>query len=232
MLFSADRPLSLDLVHVGRQRLDFLSSAEHPGANRENTVQTGTFAQEVITLVHQVKDQYFGGQGVTLSQRFSGLKNIEENEDPQEMTLNKRFSSNRGINVNYDSLTDHEQPLFSKQGPLQLLGSSMLRDPDDLRHDLEKRRQERLEGVKVTIVGQSQPQRPLQTNHPPPSEELYDDDDDKVMNEEFSNWSEEPQWRQDGPMGQKRGGPFRGFRRNNRQMRRPNYRYNSRGQNW
>uniref|UniRef100_A0A8C6WKW1 Uncharacterized protein n=1 Tax=Neogobius melanostomus TaxID=47308 RepID=A0A8C6WKW1_9GOBI len=103
--------------------------------NSENAVQTGTFAQEIITLVHKVKDQYFGGQGITLTERFSTIK-MEENEEPQEMTLNKRFS---------------------------LLGSPPLRDPDDLRHDLEKRRQERRqEGVKITIAGQSRPQRPQQ----------------------------------------------------------------------
>lgn len=225
MLYSANRPLSLDLVHVGRQRLDFLSSAERPGTDRDSVVQTGTFAQEVIILVHQVKDQYFGGQGITLTQRFSEIKKTEENEEAQEMTLNKRFSANRGLNVNYNSLPDREEPLFSKQGPLQLLGSPPLRDPDDLRHDLEKRRQERLEGVKVTIAGQSRPQRP-------PSDETYDDNDKVMEEEEFSNWSDEPQWRQEGPAGPKRGGPFRPLRRNNRSMRRPNYRSNGRGQNW
>uniref|UniRef100_A0A8C6T2C3 BCLAF1 and THRAP3 family member 3 n=1 Tax=Neogobius melanostomus TaxID=47308 RepID=A0A8C6T2C3_9GOBI len=229
MLYSADRPLSLDLVHVGRQRLDFLSSAEHPGENSENAVQTGTFAQEIITLVHKVKDQYFGGQGITLTERFSTIK-MEENEEPQEMTLNKRFSANRGLNINYSSLTEHEEPLFSKHGPLQLLGSPPLRDPDDLRHDLEKRRQERRqEGVKITIAGQSRPQRPQQPKPLPPSEETYEEKD---LIEEFSNWSEEPQWRQEGPTGSTRGGGFRPFRRNNRPMRRPNYRSNSRGQNW
>ena len=34
-------------------------------------------------------------------------------------------------------------------------------DPGDLRHDLERRRQERLEGVKVTIPGGRLSQRPL-----------------------------------------------------------------------
>lgn len=36
-----------------------------------------------------------------------------------------------------------------------------VRGPGDLRHDLERRRQERLEGVKVTISGSSMSQRPL-----------------------------------------------------------------------
>lgn len=36
-----------------------------------------------------------------------------------------------------------------------------VRGPGDLRHDLERRRLERLEGVKVTICGSQVPQRPL-----------------------------------------------------------------------
>lgn len=55
LCYSADRQLSLDLVNVGRQRLDFLPMLEHSGTYRENPTHTGAFAQEIITLVHQVK---------------------------------------------------------------------------------------------------------------------------------------------------------------------------------
>lgn len=55
--YSSDRQLSLDLVNVGRQRLDFLPMLEHSGTYRESAVHSGTFAQEIITLVHQVKGQ-------------------------------------------------------------------------------------------------------------------------------------------------------------------------------
>lgn len=57
LCYSTDRQLSLDLVNVGRQRLDFLPMMEHSGTYRENTIHSGTFAQEIITLVHQVKGQ-------------------------------------------------------------------------------------------------------------------------------------------------------------------------------
>lgn len=43
----------------------------------------------------------------------------------------------------------------------QGFGQQPMRGPGDLRHDLERRRQERLEGVKVTIPGNSLSQRPL-----------------------------------------------------------------------
>ncbi|TNN32865.1 putative protein CXorf23 [Liparis tanakae] len=53
--FSSDRQLSADLVHVGRQRLDFLPMLEHSGTYRESSVHTGSFAREIISLVHLVK---------------------------------------------------------------------------------------------------------------------------------------------------------------------------------
>lgn len=57
LCYSSDRQLSLDLVNVGRQRLDFLPMLEHSGTYRESAMHTGTFAQEIITLVHHVKGQ-------------------------------------------------------------------------------------------------------------------------------------------------------------------------------
>uniref|UniRef100_A0A672H618 BCLAF1 and THRAP3 family member 3 n=1 Tax=Salarias fasciatus TaxID=181472 RepID=A0A672H618_SALFA len=160
--YSADRQLSLDLVHVGRQRLDFLPMLEHSGTFRESNMHSGTFAQEIISLVHQVKDQYFRGGGLTLNQRFSAPPNSSCSEDEaQELTLDRRFSSNRGFSLNISSLLDEddEAPLLSRLPPVQGL-SQPVRGPGDLRHDLERRRQEKLEEVKVTIPGRSRAQRP------------------------------------------------------------------------
>lgn len=122
LCYSADRQLSLDLVNVGRQRLDFLPMLEHSGTYRENPTHTGAFAQEIITLVHQVKggctvidrpatpvvtcmsvgvcvcaERYFGGRGITLNERFSAPQKavFSEDEEPEKLTLNQRFSSNQ-----------------------------------------------------------------------------------------------------------------------------------------
>uniref|UniRef100_A0A8C7ZVA9 BCLAF1 and THRAP3 family member 3 n=1 Tax=Oryzias sinensis TaxID=183150 RepID=A0A8C7ZVA9_9TELE len=147
LCYSSDRQLSLDLVNVGRQRLDFLP-ALHSGAHQESSVRMSAFAQEIITLVHLVKEQYFSGDGLTLSERFSAPQSAELSEDAEELTLNQRFSSNRGFSMNLDSVLDDEEPT-------QGLSKPPLRGPGDLRHDLERRRQEKLEGVKVTILGNS-----------------------------------------------------------------------------
>uniref|UniRef100_A0A8C7LGD2 Uncharacterized protein n=1 Tax=Oncorhynchus kisutch TaxID=8019 RepID=A0A8C7LGD2_ONCKI len=125
---STHRQLSLDLVNVGRQRLDFLPMLEHSGTYRESTMHSGTFAQEIITLVHQVKEHYFRGDSVKLTERFCGAQDglPEEEQEEEKPTLNRYTHA-------------WQQQAVS--------------DPGDLRHDLERRRQERLEGVKVTIPG-------------------------------------------------------------------------------
>ncbi|KAI3355499.1 hypothetical protein L3Q82_018332 [Scortum barcoo] len=237
LCYFSDRQLSLDLVNVGRQRLDFLPMLEHSGTYQETAMHTGTFAQEIITLVHHVKEQYFRDDGLTLNERFSAPQKAGYSttllDETEELTLDERFSSNRGFSLNMNSLLDDEEPLFSR--PLQ-----PVRGPGDLRHDLERRRQERLEGVKVTISGNSMSQRP----HSPVSEpDVEYSDKDEMEDEGFSNWPEEQSRRREGNMGPRRGGSYRPNtnpqRRNNNRfgprlgpMRRQNNRSNPTGPNW
>ncbi|XP_061777326.1 BCLAF1 and THRAP3 family member 3 isoform X2 [Nerophis ophidion] len=141
--YSADHQLSLDLVNVGRQRLDFLASSAESSESRQEGVggvKTATFAQEVITLVHHVKELYFKGQGITLNKRFSAPQKAPpvHSEDEAKMTLDKRFTSKH---FNPKDLQDNNfsQPAYAPQG--------------DLRYDLERRRQERVDGVTITIPG-------------------------------------------------------------------------------
>ncbi|CAB1349862.1 unnamed protein product [Coregonus sp. 'balchen'] len=218
LCYSSDRQLSLDLVNVGRQRLDFLPMLEHSGTYRESAMHSGTFAQEIITLVHQVKEHYFRGDGVTLNERFSGPQDgglpEEEEQEEERPTLNRLFNMRM-------SEPDME-PVFSKVGRMQRQQQAV-RDPGDLRHDLERRRQERLEGVKVTIPGGRLSQRPLAAGSDHQGE--YGSEEDEVQEEQegfYSGRSGPPQrgGRWPGDMGgQRRGGMVRqdmgGQRRNN-----------------
>lgn len=184
---------------------------EHSGTYRETAMHTGTFAQEIIALVHQVKGQYFRDGGVTLNERFSAPPPGAFAEDEaEELTLNQRFSSSRGFSVNVSSVLDDDdnddndvaddddERLFCRQGSLP-----PVRDPGDLRHDLERRRQERLEGVKVTISGSATPQRPLGLGSDHPGLEFGHHDDG------FSTWPEEQSRRPDGNTRPRREAPFR-----------------------
>ncbi|KAF6718669.1 uncharacterized protein FQA47_004467 [Oryzias melastigma] len=189
LCYSSDRQLSLDLVNVGRQRLDFLPMLQHSGEYQESSMRTGTFAQEIITLVHLVKEQYFSGDGLTLNERFSSPQTSDLPEEAEELTLNQRFSSNRGFSSNLDSFLDDEEPT-------QGLSKPPLRGPGDLRHDLERRRQEKLEGVKVTILGNS-----ISQHSTGGDSEL----DDMPQTE----WAGQHGRRQEGNMGPRRGAPNR-----------------------
>ncbi|CAB1341019.1 unnamed protein product [Coregonus sp. 'balchen'] len=208
LCYSSDRQLSLDLVNVGRRRLDFLPMLEHSGTYRESTMHSGTFAQEIITLVHQVKEHYFRGDGVTLTERFCGAQDgglPEEEQEEERPTLNRRFNM---------SLSEPDmEPLFSKVGRMQRQ-QQVVSDPGDLRHDLERRRLERLEGVKVTIPGGR-----LSHDH----HEEYGSEEEEVQEEEegfSSGWPGLPQRGGRWPGEMRRGGMVRqnmgGQLRNNR----------------
>ncbi|XP_007541605.1 uncharacterized protein CXorf23 isoform X1 [Poecilia latipinna] len=218
LCYSTDRQLSLDLVNVGRQRLDFLPLLEHSGTYRENATHTGTFAQEIITLVHFVKEQYFRGDGVTLTERFSAPQKGGYAEDElEELTLHQRFSSNRGFSLNMDSILDDEddEPLFFRLGSMQEVNKQPQRGPGDLRHDLERRRQEKLEAVKVTIAGSSFSQRSqCEPDLTPPM------DPDGF-------WPTEQNRRRDGSMGSRRGA----FHRPNMATQRRNHHFGNQRQN-
>ncbi|XP_026793616.3 filaggrin-2 [Pangasianodon hypophthalmus] len=153
--YSSERQLSLDLVNVGRQRLDFLPMLEHSGTFRETPMHSGTFAQEIITLVHQVKENYFQGQGTTLNERFS---NEQEYSLVDEFAEEEQEMEAIGPVVNRPlGATSLDTQIFCKIGPMQSQRKPHVPvpapAPGDLRHDLERKRQERLEGVKITIAG-------------------------------------------------------------------------------
>lgn len=236
LCYSSERQLSLDLVNVGRQRLDFLPMLEHSGSYRESSTRTGTFAQEIIALVHQVREQHFSSSELTLNQRFSAPQEgaAAAAGETDELTLDQRFSSSRGFSVNMDSVLDDEEPLYTS-GSLQ-----PVRGPGDLRHDLERRRLERLEGVKVTICGSKAPQRI--------SDAAFEELDQQTENGGFSSWPGKQSRRGYSHMGTRRAAPYRRDapywpasgpqRRNHRfggrlgPMRRQSHRGNQSGPQW
>ncbi|XP_077480472.1 uncharacterized protein LOC144091742 [Stigmatopora argus] len=132
--YSAARQLSLDLVNVGRR-----PDAPPPPTSGSHAEGSAVFAQEIITLVHGVKGLYFKGQDLTLDRRFSELTpGGRRPEEGAALTLDQRFSSHR---TQADSTSNKIPSLLE-----------LTHGPGDLRHDLERRRQKRLEGVTITIV--------------------------------------------------------------------------------
>ncbi|XP_059766893.1 BCLAF1 and THRAP3 family member 3 isoform X6 [Balaenoptera ricei] len=86
--YSTERQMSHDLVAVGRKSENFHPVFEHLDStqNTENK-PTGEFAQEIISIIHQVKADYFPSLGITLHERFSKMQ-VTQAADVNEFKLN------------------------------------------------------------------------------------------------------------------------------------------------
>ncbi|XP_057574426.1 BCLAF1 and THRAP3 family member 3 isoform X5 [Hippopotamus amphibius kiboko] len=109
--YSTERQMSHDLVAVGRKSENFHPVFEHLDStqNTENK-PTGEFAQEIITIIHQVKANYFPSPGVTLHERFSKMQDtqaadvneIKLNSDPEIHRRDQHSSFSRLKNTHVD----------------------------------------------------------------------------------------------------------------------------------
>nr|XP_003218925.1 PREDICTED: uncharacterized protein CXorf23 homolog [Anolis carolinensis]XP_008105507.1 PREDICTED: uncharacterized protein CXorf23 homolog [Anolis carolinensis] len=134
-----ERQTSRDLVAVGRKTGNFHPVFEHIKSVTQKTEQNPSkeFAQEIITIIHQVKASYFKSSDVTLHERFSKIQS-----KPLESEV-KRHSDpeiHRRIDMSLAELQNkHAASSESAQSVVRIL-----EDPNDLRHDIERRRKERL----------------------------------------------------------------------------------------
>ncbi|XP_063491057.1 BCLAF1 and THRAP3 family member 3 isoform X7 [Symphalangus syndactylus] len=138
--YSTERQMSHDLVAVGRKSENFHPVFEHLDStqNTENK-PTGEFAQEIITIIHQVKANYFPSPGITLHERFSAMQDIHK-ADVNEITLNSDPEIHRRIDMSLAELQSKQAVIYeSEQTLIKII------DPNDLRHDIERRRKERLQ---------------------------------------------------------------------------------------
>ncbi|XP_041597755.1 BCLAF1 and THRAP3 family member 3 isoform X4 [Vulpes lagopus] len=109
--YSTERQMSHDLVAVGRKSENFHPVFEHLDStqNTENKT-TGEFAQEIITIIHQVKANYFPSSDITLHERFSKMRDtqaadvneIKLNSDPEIHRDDQHSSFSRLKNTNVD----------------------------------------------------------------------------------------------------------------------------------
>ncbi|XP_017742701.1 PREDICTED: uncharacterized protein CXorf23-like [Rhinopithecus bieti] len=132
--------MSHDLVAVGRKSENFHPVFEHLDStqNTENK-PTGEFAQEIITIIHQVKANYFPSPGITLHERFSTMQDTHK-AGVNEITLNSDPEIHRRIDMSLAELQSKQAVIYeSEQTLIKII------DPNDLRHDIERRRKERLQ---------------------------------------------------------------------------------------
>lgn len=140
---SNERQMSEDLVAVGGKGtfhpvLDHLGPPKPGGTNAPST----EFTQEIITIIHEVKANHFKSPEMSLHERFSKLQ-TESKKD--ELNLIKPTAqSNPEIHRRIDiSLEDLQNKTLHKT-EVTLASQRVIEDPNDLRHDIERRRKMRL----------------------------------------------------------------------------------------
>lgn len=138
--YSEERQISHDLVAAGRKIENFHPVFEHLNlSHNTESKSTGEFAQEIITIIHRVKANYFPSPNITLHERFSKLRD-SHNTDVKESQLNSDPEIHRRIDMSLAELHNKQTTQYeSDQTLVKVI------DPNDLRHDIERRRKERLQ---------------------------------------------------------------------------------------
>ncbi|XP_045712061.1 BCLAF1 and THRAP3 family member 3 [Phyllostomus hastatus] len=126
--------MSADLSAVSKKSEDSEPVLEHLGST-ENTENKSKeeLAQEIITVIHQVKVNYFPSPPITLHERFSKLKD-QQAIDGNENKWTPDSGNPRRVNMPLAELPNKHAMTLVK-----------VIDPNDLRHDIERRRKERLQ---------------------------------------------------------------------------------------
>ncbi|XP_067896190.1 BCLAF1 and THRAP3 family member 3-like isoform X2 [Heterodontus francisci] len=137
---ASERLMSQDLVSVGKNRDEFHHVFEHMGSSfkANPNISSGEFAQEIITLVHQIKEDHFKSSDLTLHDRFSKLQNAQNPQREEGKNLGPAI--HRRIDMSLADLYNRKRKRIGRK-----TSTWVAVNPDDLRHDIERRRKERLQ---------------------------------------------------------------------------------------
>ncbi|XP_061855408.1 BCLAF1 and THRAP3 family member 3 isoform X2 [Colius striatus] len=138
---TTERQMSHDLVAVGRKNENFHPVFEHMESVTQNVENDPSreFTQEIITIIHQVKANYFTSSDITLHERFSKIQD-KPVANMNEVKIRSDPEIHRRIDMSLAELQNKRTvPSESPQSIMRVL-----EDPNDLRHDIERRRKERL----------------------------------------------------------------------------------------
>ncbi|XP_029876632.1 BCLAF1 and THRAP3 family member 3 isoform X2 [Aquila chrysaetos chrysaetos] len=138
---TTERQMSRDLVAVGRKNENFHPVFEHMESVTQNVENDPSreFTQEIITIIHQVKANYFTSSDITLHERFSKIQD-KPIANMNEVKIRLDPEIHRRIDMSLAELQNKRTvPSESPQNIMRVL-----EDPNDLRHDIERRRKERL----------------------------------------------------------------------------------------
>ncbi|NWH76300.1 BCLA3 protein, partial [Piaya cayana] len=136
-----ERQMSRDLVAVGRKNENFHPVFEHMESVTQNVENDPSreFTQEIITIIHQVKANYFTSCDITLHERFSKIQ-AKPVANTNEVKIHLDPEIHRRIDMSLAELQNKRT--VPSEPPQNIM--RVLEDPNDLRHDIERRRKERL----------------------------------------------------------------------------------------
>lgn len=144
--YSAERQTSHDLVAIGSRNDNFHPVFQHLDSTQNpEDKPTEEFAQEIITIIHKVKADSFVTPEITLHERFSRIKN-KMYADFNQMQSNSDPEFHRRIDM---SLADLQNKYTMVYEPDKTVVKVI--EPNDLRHDIERRRKERLQNEDENI---------------------------------------------------------------------------------
>ncbi|XP_049623404.1 BCLAF1 and THRAP3 family member 3 [Suncus etruscus] len=130
------------LIKVDTKMLETSRQSEDipPGEHLDSTQNTenkpsGEFAQEIITVIHQVKANYFSSPAISLHERFSKRP---INRNVYEVSLTSDPEVHRRIDMSLIDRQNRSVVYESEENVVKVI------DANDLRHDIERRRRERL----------------------------------------------------------------------------------------
>uniref|UniRef100_A0A2D4H4C6 BCLAF1 and THRAP3 family member 3 n=1 Tax=Micrurus corallinus TaxID=54390 RepID=A0A2D4H4C6_MICCO len=154
-----ERQTSCDLVAVGKKPESFHPVFEHIKSVTQKVEQNPSkeFAQEIITIIHQVKANYFKSSDLTLNERFSKIQDIS---GANEVKRHLDPEIHRRIDMSLAEL-QNKRAISCESGQNVV---RVLEDPNDLRHDIERRRKQRLENEDENVFYINIPQRHAQNS--------------------------------------------------------------------
>ncbi|XP_075052644.1 BCLAF1 and THRAP3 family member 3 [Mixophyes fleayi] len=149
---SNERQMSQDLVAIGGKD-DFRPVFEHLEFSKQSGINApnNEFTQEIITIIHEVKANHFQSAEMSLHERFSKLQAESNKQD-----LNHNIptpQTNPEIHRRIDiSLEDLQNKSLHKTTTVTTVVQKVIEDPNDLRHDIERRRKQRLHSEEGSVT--------------------------------------------------------------------------------
>ncbi|XP_053566870.1 bcl-2-associated transcription factor 1 isoform X2 [Bombina bombina] len=136
-----DRLLASTLVHSVKKEQDFRSIFDHIKVSFASKTSPESFTYHIVSLVHQVKEHYFKGDGKTLSERFTEYQKVtsEHSSRPKSPEIHRRIDISPKILRKHSHVEDEDK--VTKEEPPKV-EKKIKSNSADVRSNVERRKKE------------------------------------------------------------------------------------------